>query len=237
MRYSVLLADCPWRYGNKRTGGSMRSLNDVYSPDSSGESTMSTDELCALPVASVVRGDGVGFLWATLPLLKDALRVLDAWGFEYKTMAVWDKARYGMGFWFRGQTEVLLVGAQPGARPIRSSMRNVQTEPEPDTFHDRYSALATLMASEMLIQEKRGAHSAKPAFQYDLAAEARKYPRDWGLELFARPHAHITVPAWVDQTGLELDGRDVRSAIPLIAASPGREWRERPTAGDHEETA
>ena len=52
------------------------------------------------------------FLWATAPMIEDALAVMQAWGFEYKSQIVWDKEIAGTGYWFRNQHELLLVGTR-----------------------------------------------------------------------------------------------------------------------------
>lgn len=87
--------------------------------------TMSTEELCALPVASLAAEDCALFLWATFPQLKEALRVIDAWGFRYKTVAfVWIKLNRksfswftGLGFWTRSNAEVCLLATK--GHPVR----------------------------------------------------------------------------------------------------------------------
>jgi len=57
------------------------------------------------------KDDWVLFLWATVPMLEDALLVMKAWAFKHKTAVVWRKVMpSGMGFWFRGQVELCLVG-------------------------------------------------------------------------------------------------------------------------------
>ena len=82
--------------------------------------TMSIDELCALPVAELAAPDSALFLWATFPQLPEALRLIRAWGFAYKTVAfVWLKQNrkaggwfYGLGFWTRGNAEVCLLATR-----------------------------------------------------------------------------------------------------------------------------
>src|SRR5699024_3377252 len=79
--------------------------------------TMGIDELCTLPVADLAAPDSVLFLWATFPQLPEALRLIKAWGFTYKSVAfVWLKKNrksegwfYGLGFWTRGNAEVCLL--------------------------------------------------------------------------------------------------------------------------------
>ena len=94
-KYDVLLADPPWRY--KFTKTKSRAFENQYH-------TMALENIKRLQVPS--EDNAVLFLWATAPKLLEALDVMAAWGFEYKTCAVWDKAKLGMGFWFRGQHEL-----------------------------------------------------------------------------------------------------------------------------------
>jgi N6-adenosine-specific RNA methylase IME4 len=258
MRYPLLLVDWPWAYNNKRTGGSMKSGSfDAYKAGADGKPTLTIEDGLAMrPLVDAVTYDTTAlFAWGTKPLLKDALRLFEGWGFEYKTFVGWDKARYGLGFWFRGQEEMLFVFVRPGTRPFRSQERDVQEGAEayrencilecdspsyPPTDHEyaqcgcrdcaavwrrQQSAgrsLEWLLKADAIITEKRGAHSAKPAWQYDLVGEARRHEQDRCLELFARPNN--IAPCWVDQTGLELDGLDVRDALRLAAGASDRSW-------------
>ena len=81
---------------------------------------MGIDELCALPVADLAAPDSALFLWATFPQLPEALRLIKAWGFQYKSVAfVWLKKNrkadswfYGLGFWTRGNAEVCLLATK-----------------------------------------------------------------------------------------------------------------------------
>jgi ribosomal protein S27AE len=78
---------------------------------------MSIDELCALPVETLAEKDCLLFLWATFPQLPEALRLIKAWGFSFKTVAfVWLKLNrksptwfYGLGYWTRGNAEICLL--------------------------------------------------------------------------------------------------------------------------------
>ena len=82
--------------------------------------TMSVEEICALPVGGLAAQDSALFLWATFPQLPEALRVISAWGFRFKTVAfVWLKQNrkaktwfYGMGFWTRSNAEVCLLATR-----------------------------------------------------------------------------------------------------------------------------
>jgi N6-adenosine-specific RNA methylase IME4 len=148
----VILADPPWRYSFSRSKS--RKVENHYP-------TMSVSDIEALNVAGVAAADSILFLWATAPKLREALSVMDAWGFQYVTQAVWDKGLIGMGYYFRGQHELLLVGRRgnPGV-PAQSA---------------RVSSV---------IQSRRGRHSSKPVAVYGII-EAM-YPTAKRLEMFAR---------------------------------------------------
>ena len=81
---------------------------------------MGIDELCALPVADLAAPNSALFLWATFPQLPAALRLIEAWGFHYKSVAfVWLKKNkkadswfYGLGFWTRGNAEICLLATR-----------------------------------------------------------------------------------------------------------------------------
>ena len=103
-------ADPPWRYSAKKVQGAAEN----HYP------TMSIEELCALPVADLAAPDSALFLWATFPQLLEALRLIEAWGFTYKSVAfVWLKRNkkadswfYGLGFWTRGNAEICLLATK-----------------------------------------------------------------------------------------------------------------------------
>ena len=81
-KYSIIYADPPWRYTAKRVQGAAEN----HYP------TMGIEELCALSVADLAAPDSALFLWATFPQLPEALRLIKAWGFQYKSVAfVWLK--------------------------------------------------------------------------------------------------------------------------------------------------
>ena len=113
----MIYADPPWRYAQKNLPGSA----EKHYP------TMSINDLCALPVAELAAPDCALFLWATFPQLPEALRLIKAWGFQYKSAAfVWLKKNrkadswfYGLGFWTRANAEVCLLATR--GRPRRQA--------------------------------------------------------------------------------------------------------------------
>jgi N6-adenosine-specific RNA methylase IME4 len=102
----LVLADPPWRYDFAETNN--REIENQY-PTATVEEIISHRPDTA--------DDCVLLLWATAPKLREALQVMAGWQFEFKTCAVWDKQIIGMGYWFRGQHELLLVGTRGNARP------------------------------------------------------------------------------------------------------------------------
>lgn len=151
-KYPVLYADPPWRYEHVETES--RAIENQYP-------TMALDDICALPVSQLALDDAVLFLWATSPKLAEAMRVIESWGFTYRTCAVWAKPQIGMGYYFRQQHELLLVAAR-GSLPT----------PAPA---DRPGSVITA---------DRTKHSAKPA-EFAAVIEAM-YPTLPKIELFCR---------------------------------------------------
>jgi N6-adenosine-specific RNA methylase IME4 len=168
-RYAVLCADPPWHFEvyNEESGVERAAGN--YYP------TMSLDEICALPVLSLAAPDAILFMWTTAPHLQESFQVLAAWGFEYKTNAVWVKDKIGLGYFVRNQHELLLVAT-------RGDMPSPSPANRPPS----------------VISAPRREHSRKPDEAYALI-EAM-YPALPKLELFARQRR----PGW-DVWGNETD--------------------------------
>jgi N6-adenosine-specific RNA methylase IME4 len=107
-KYRVLYADPPWKYNDERQG---------YGAATDHYSTLAVDELCALPVGDLAGDEAVLFLWATAPLLPDCLRVVEAWGFAYKTFFVWDKVKHNYGHYNSVRAELLLLCTRGSCTP------------------------------------------------------------------------------------------------------------------------
>lgn len=102
-KYNVIYADPPWAFRVWSEKGKERSADKHYS-------CMTLDDLKQMPVNSITAGDGCAlFMWATFPMLREALELIEAWGFEYKTIAFcWVKQNKnsdgifkGMGYYTR----------------------------------------------------------------------------------------------------------------------------------------
>jgi ParB/RepB/Spo0J family partition protein len=147
---NLVLADPPWRYDFAATDN--RQIENHYP-------SATVDEIANMKPET--QPDCVLFLWATVAKLPQAFEIIDAWGFEYKTSAVWDKEKIGMGYWFRGQHELLLVATKGKFSP-----------PEQQ---DRVSSV---------FREPRGEHSKKPECVYRWIEAA--FPEAHKLEMFCR---------------------------------------------------
>lgn len=168
VRYPIIYADPPWRYENPPMGGTNRSIENHYP-------TMDLADICALPVSELATDDAMLYLWATAPKLAECLRVIEAWGFEYRTNIVWDKEVIGMGYHARNQHEILLIAK-------RGEIPPPQAGKQPSSVH----------------RERRSDHSAKPEFYYEMIEAA--YPNLPKIELFCRsPRAGWAV--WGNQSG------------------------------------
>lgn len=128
MKYTTIVADPPWQYRNKNTGGSMISGSANKYP------TLSLDEICNLtvdlnneniPIQDLSEKNAVLFLWTTTPFLKESFAVIESWGFKHKTSLYWIKTgRLLMGHWFRNQVEVCHVCIKGTITPFRKAIPN-----------------------------------------------------------------------------------------------------------------
>lgn len=123
-KFDILYVDPPWAYRNKRTGGSHTSgaAQKYQTIDIVNLENLYPD------LEQIMNKDSCVFLWTTNSFIREALFVLENWNYEYKTMLTWNKMRYGMGYWFRGQTEHVLFGTKGKFKPFKSSHRNIFTE-------------------------------------------------------------------------------------------------------------
>ena len=199
--YGVISADPPWRFEPYSRETGMDRAADNHYP------TMTTDTICDMTVPSAE--DCVLFLWATAPMLPDALRVMNAWGFTYKSHVVWVKDRIGTGYWARNKHELLLIGTR-GSIPA----------PSPGTQF--------ISAIEAVV----GQHSAKPAVFVEQIETM--FPSLARLEMFCRSPREGW-DSWGNETldGV-LAGADVMGVTSEKPASPalqgGEDVRDIPIA-------
>ena len=107
-KYRVIYADPPWSYNDKQDTEMLGGAVKHYS-------TMPLEDICALPVPAA--DDAVLFLWVTSPMLEDCFKVINAWGFKYKSSFVWDKIAHNMGHYNSVRHEFLLIATRGSCTP------------------------------------------------------------------------------------------------------------------------
>lgn len=160
-RFKTILADPPWRFVN-RTGKMAPEHKRL-----SRYTTLTTREICSIPVGVAVDEPAHLYLWVPNALLPDGLQVMAAWGFTYKSNIVWHKIRKdggpdgrGVGFYFRNTTELVLFGIRGSMRTLAPGRRQVN-----------------------IIRTMKQEHSRKPDELYSIIESCSPGPY---LELFAR---------------------------------------------------
>ncbi|MCP4329784.1 MAG: S-adenosylmethionine-binding protein [Alphaproteobacteria bacterium] len=161
-KFGTILADPPWQFQN-RTGKIAPEHRRL-----SRYPTLTLEDICALPVSGLAAEMAHLYLWVPNALLPEGLRVMTAWGFQYKSNIVWHKIRKdggsdgrGVGFYFRNVTELLLFGTRgKNVRTFDPGRRQVN-----------------------MIEARKREHSRKPDEQYDIVEKCSPEPR---IELFAR---------------------------------------------------
>ncbi len=103
-KFGCIYADPPWQYGNQGT----RAATDNH------YDTMPQDEIAALPVGELAAERCHLHLWTTNGFLKDALQLMEIWGFEFKSTFVWVKPQMGIGNYWRCSHEIMLLGVKGG---------------------------------------------------------------------------------------------------------------------------
>jgi len=159
-KYNIIYADPPWRYQDRKCNGACEFHYD----------TMNIKDICKLPIKNIADKDCVLFLWTTYPMLQEAMDLISAWGFKYKTIGFqWVKQNksgngffFGLGRWTRGNTECCLIAVK--GKPKRKN-----------------NSVGQLIISPIQ------AHSQKPDEARQKIVELMgDLPR---IELFARQHA------------------------------------------------
>lgn len=160
-QFSTILADPPWQFQNRTGKVAPEHRRLLRYP------TMELKEIIELPVARLAAAQSHLYLWVPNALLQEGLRVMEAWGFTYKSNLVWHKIRKdggpdgrGVGFYFRNVTELVLFGVRGSMRTLPPGRRQV-------------NILAT----------RKREHSRKPDEIYDIIESCSPGPY---LEVFAR---------------------------------------------------
>jgi len=187
LRYCAILADPPWRFRTWDKREAIRTPTGTAVSAAVHYRTMTIEDICALPVGDIAAADCSLFLWITWPNLLDALTLIEAWGFAYKTCAfAWTKAhagqvemfqddiadQMGLGYWTRANSEVCLLATRGRPKRVHKDVRQAIIEP-------------------------RRAHSRKPSCVYQRIERLVDGPY---VELFARSR-RAGWDAWGNEVG------------------------------------
>jgi len=161
-KFATIVIDPPWDWGDEGDQDQMGRARPDYA-------TMSKEQLMALPVGTLADDDCHLYMWITNRSLPKGFDLIQAWGFRYITAITWAKPSFGMGNYFRGQTEQILFAVK-GSQPLKR--KDVGT----------------------LFTAPRGpnGHSSKPVEFYDLVESCSPGPF---LEMFSR-HNRDGWTAW-----------------------------------------
>ena len=126
-KYNIIYADPPWRYQDRKCNGACEFHYN----------TMKIDNICELPVKDITDKDCVLFLWTTYPMLQEAMQLIKAWGFKYKTIGFqWVKQNksgngffFGLGRWTRGNTECCLIATKGKPKRVNNSVGQLIVSP------------------------------------------------------------------------------------------------------------
>lgn len=151
--FRVIVADPPWEYEKRAADPSHRG-NLPYP-------SLALEEIKALPVRSLAAEDAVLWLWTTNAHMQVVFEVVEAWGFESKTILTWVKDRMGTGDWLRGQTEHCILAAR--GRPVitltnqttvlRGAVR--EHSRKPDSFYELVESLCPGTKVELFARAAR----------------------------------------------------------------------------------
>ena len=167
-KYKTILADCPWEYENKKGDLAARGAA------TSAYSVMPLEEIKRLPVKYIAHEDSLLLLWATSPKLSEALEVIKAWGFEYRTIAfVWCKLNplavgmySGLGSWVNSNVEFVLLAKRGSPKRLNKNVKQLLFAPrkehsrKPDEIFDRIEQLSEGPFIELFARRKREGWSA-----------------------------------------------------------------------------
>lgn len=161
LRYGAIIADPPWAYQNYSVKGQGKGAAGQYA-------CMSTADIAALPVSQLAAPDCALFMWATFPMLPDALALMEAWGFTFKSGGPWAKQSstgakwaFGTGYIYRSAAELFIVGTIGRPKIKSRSVRNLIVAPtrghsrKPDEQYAHVESLFDGPYAELFARQQR----------------------------------------------------------------------------------
>ena len=179
-KYNIIYADPPWM---ETGGGKIKRGADRHYP------LMKTKDICALPINQIADNNCHLYLWTTNAFLPDALKVMEAWGFTYKTMITWVKDKIGLGQYFRGMSEHCLFGVK-GNLPYKTDVEGKR------------------MQGRTAFYAPKSVHSKKPDEMREMIHLVSDRENIKKIELFAREKNN----GW-DVLGYDVNEGDIKLAL------------------------
>jgi len=179
-KYNIIYADPPWM---ETGGGKIKRGADRH------YSLMKTKDICALPINQIADNNCHLYLWTTNAFLPDALKVMEAWGFTYKTMITWVKDKIGLGQYFRGMSEHCLFGVK-GNLPYKTDVEGKR------------------MQGRTAFYAPKSVHSKKPDEMREMIHLVSDRENIKKIELFAREKNN----GW-DVLGYDVNEGDIKLAL------------------------
>ena len=135
-KYQIIYADPPWQFKNYNDKTATNFVGNHYK-------IMNTQDICNLPINKIADDNCILFIWGTFPRLPDCLKVIEAWGFTYKTLAFnWykknkrvDSLFFGMGYWTRSNSEYCFLATK--GKPKRQNTGVFQVVEYPRMEHSK----------------------------------------------------------------------------------------------------
>lgn len=154
-KYRVFYVDPPWKYNDTCESGAIQSGGAVVHYP-----TMDIESICEIPIPEMTLDNAVLFLWTTSPLLEDSFKVINEWGFKYKSSFIWDKVKHNMGHYNSVRHELLLIATKGSCVPDNMKL---------------FDSVQSIEKTD---------HSTKPEEFRNIINEL--YPNGKRIELFAR---------------------------------------------------
>ena len=141
-KYNTIYADPPWYFRSYSEKGEGRNAIKHYK-------CMSLSDICNLPISTISDDNCVLLMWVVDPFLEQAFRVIEAWGFKYKTVGfTWAKTNQkslgfstGLGYWTRSNPEMCLLSTKGNPKRVSKSVKQLvvssrrEHSRKPDEMH------------------------------------------------------------------------------------------------------
>ena len=209
-KYRVIYADPPWQYSNNISADKFNDI-ELHYP------SMPLIDICQLPVSNLALDNSVLFLWVTAPFLEDSFKVVNAWGFKYKTCFVWDKLVKTYGHYSGVRHELVLVAVRGSCQPDISlqpdsvfSIKKTDHSAKPEEFRQ---TIDSLYPHGPRIELPEGWHSTERYGDIFVSPSGRA----WGVKIIGTKFENVVVDVraadFIGQSVIERRKEAVRKSV------------------------